>query len=296
MENQHIKVLHVEDNAGDVRLLRELLGEAAAFQFDLTAVPALRDALPAIAGSTFDVALLDLSLPDSQGLESVRQIRQAAPHLPVVIMTGQSDRALAFEALKEGAQDYLEKDRLTSYWLARAILYAMERHRLMEELHALTLVDDLTGLSNRRGFFVLAEQQLKLVRRMQNKLIVMYADLDGLKQINDTFGHQEGDRALIQLSQVLRKTFRDSDIIARIGGDEFALFAADSACADIQVLPSRLQKNLEEFNALGSVPYPLSISVGTVCLDFVNHASLQVLLDRADRAMYAQKQGRHHER
>jgi diguanylate cyclase (GGDEF)-like protein len=211
-------------------------------------------------------------------------------------MTGQSDKALALEALQEGAQDYLEKNHLTSYWLTRAIVYAIERHRLMEELHASTLVDDLTGLSNRRGFFVLAEQQLKFVRRMQNKLIVMYADLDGLKQINDTFGHQEGDRALVQLSQIFRRSFRDSDILARIGGDEFALFAADSACEDIQVLPSRLQKNLEEYNSSNRVPYKLSISIGTVCLDFVNHSSLDELLNRADHAMYENKQGKRHER
>jgi diguanylate cyclase (GGDEF)-like protein len=212
--------------------------------------------------------------------------------MPIVIMSGHNDEEMAIQALKQGAQEYLEKNRLDGYWLARAIRYAIERHRLKEELQALALVDDLTGLYNRRGFFMLAEQQIKYVRRLQNKLIVMYADLDSLKRTNDTFGHAEGDRALIQVGQILRKTIRDSDIIARIGGDEFALFAADAICDDIEALPSRLQKNIDQANAQSLFPYPLSISIGTVCCDFVDNTPLEELLNRADKAMYEQKQSK----
>jgi two-component system cell cycle response regulator len=292
MENQHIKILHVEDNAGDVRLVHELLKGTGASQFDLVDVAGLNEAQSVVIARDFDVILLDLSLPDGQGLETVRRIRDAAPRMPIVIMSGHSDEAIAIEALKEGAQDYLEKNRLDSYWLVRAIRYAIERHRLKEELQALALVDDLTGLSNRRGFFVLAEQQIKYVRRLQNKLILLYADLDGLKKINDTFGHQEGDQALIHVTQILKRTIRDSDIVARIGGDEFALFAADAVCEEIQALPTRLEKNVEEFNALGPGLYKLSISVGYVCYDFLDNPSLAELLNRADKAMYEQKQSK----
>jgi two-component system, cell cycle response regulator len=291
MENR-LKILHVEDNAGDIRLVRELLKDAGAGAFDLVDVARLDKALDAISSRDFDVILLDLSLPDSQGLETVRQMSAAAARMPIVVMSGHNDEGIAIQALKEGAQDYLEKNRLDGYWLARAIRYAIERQRLKKELQALALVDDLTGLFNRRGFFVLAEQQIKYVRRLQNKLIVMYADLDGLKGINDTFGHAEGDRALMQVSRLLRKTIRDSDIIARIGGDEFALFAADAVCDDIQALPSRLEKNIEQANAQNLSPYTVSLSVGTVCCDFVDNTPLAELLNRADKAMYEQKQSK----
>jgi diguanylate cyclase (GGDEF)-like protein len=293
MGNQQIKILHVEDNPGDIRLVRELLKDAYAGQFDLVDVMRLDEALSAIASRDFDVVLLDLSLPDCQGLDTVRQISEVAAPMPIVVMGGYNAEDIAIGALKEGAQDYLEKNHLDGYWLARAIRYAIERHRLREELHALALVDDLTGLLNRRGFFVLAEQQIKYVRRLQNKLIVMYADLDGLKRINDTFGHREGDRALVQVGKILRKTIRDSDIIARIGGDEFALFAADAICDDIQALPSRLQKNIEQSNAEHLSGYPLSLSIGTVCCDFVDATPLEELLNRADKAMYEEKQKKH---
>lgn len=293
MENQHIKILHVEDNPGDLRLVRELLKDAYAAQFDLVDVVRLDEALAEIASRDFDVVLLDLSLPDSQGLDTVRHISETATGTPIVVMSGHNDEDTAIQALKEGAQDYLEKNRLDGYWLARSIRYAIERHRLRKELHALALVDDLTGLYNRRGFFVLAEQQIKYVRRLQNKLIVMYADLDGLKQINDTYGHREGDRALVQVGRILRKTIRDSDIIARIGGDEFALFAADAICDDIQALPSRLQKNIEQTNTQNLSVYQLSLSMGTVCCDFGDNTPLEELLNRADKAMYEDKQGKH---
>ena len=293
MENQHIKVLHVEDNPGDIRLVHELLKDSDAGQFDLVDVMRLDEALDAIASREFDVILLDLSLPDSQGLATVQQMSEAATRMPIVIMSGHNDEEMAIQALKQGAQDYLEKNRLEGYWLARAIRHAIERHRLKEELHAMALVDDLTGLYNRRGFFVLAEQQIKYVRRLQNKMILMYADLDDLKRLNDTLGHQAGDRALIQVSQILRKTIRDSDIVARIGGDEFALFAADAVCDDIQALPSRLQKSLDQANAQNPSPHPLSLSIGTVCCDFVDNTPLEELLDRADKAMYEQKQSKH---
>ena len=293
MENHSIKILHVEDNAGDARLVRELLQDTDAGPFDLTDVERLDEALTTIASREFDVVLLDLSLPDSQGLETIRQIRETAVRVPIVIMSGHDDEGIAIQALKQGAQDYLEKNRLDGYWLGRAIRYAIERNRLRDELHALALIDDLTGLNNRRGFFLLAEQQIKYVRRLQNKLIIMYADLDDLKRINDTFGHAEGDRALIQVSQILRKTIRDSDIVARIGGDEFALFAADAVCDDIQALPSRLQKNIEQANTQNLSPFPLSLSVGAVCCDFVDNTPLEELLNRADKAMYEQKKSKH---
>jgi diguanylate cyclase (GGDEF)-like protein/PAS domain S-box-containing protein len=166
-----------------------------------------------------------------------------------------------------------------------------ERVRMEETLRALALVDDLTGLYNRRGFFTLAEQQLKASERAQRKMALLFADFDGLKQINDAFGHLAGDRALIETANVLKETFRESDIIARIGGDEFVVLATETNGSPTEVLTARLQENLEARNTRRDRDYKLSLSLGLARYNPECPCSIDDLLIQADRAMYERKQG-----
>ncbi len=168
-----------------------------------------------------------------------------------------------------------------------------ERVQMEETLRSLALLDNLTDLFNRRGFFTLAEQQLKAAERARRRMVLLFADFDGLKQINDTFGHSEGDRTLIETADTLRETFRESDIIARIGGDEFVVLAAETGGADADVITTRLQENLAARNARGDRRYKLSLSVGTARYDPEHSCSINELLAQADRAMYERKQGDH---
>jgi diguanylate cyclase (GGDEF)-like protein len=165
-----------------------------------------------------------------------------------------------------------------------------EHKQVEEALHALLLADELTGLYNRRGFFNLAEQQLRMAERTKRKMLLLFADFDDLKWINDTFGHAEGDRALIQVAGILRETFRESDIIARIGGDEFVVLAMETDGASAEILTTRLQKNLETHNAKGPRRYKLSLSVGVARYDPEHPCSIDELLARADKSMYEHKQ------
>ena len=165
-----------------------------------------------------------------------------------------------------------------------------ERRRVEKALRALLIVDDLTGLYNRRGFLTLSQQQLKTANRMKIRMSLLFADFDDLKRINDTLGHQEGDRALIKIANVLKETFRESDIIARIGGDEFVVLAIEADGANTEILTTRLQENLETRNANGGLRYRLSLSVGTARYDPERPCSIHELLVRADRLMYEQKQ------
>jgi diguanylate cyclase (GGDEF)-like protein/PAS domain S-box-containing protein len=164
-----------------------------------------------------------------------------------------------------------------------------ERVRMEEALLALSLIDDLTSLYNRRGFLILAEQQLKTAKRAKRRMMLLFADLDGLKQINDTFGHSEGDRALIEVADVLTETFRESDVVARIGGDEFVVLAIETNGAPAEVLTARLQEKLEARNAREGRPYELSLSMGLARYDPERPCSIDDLLARADRVMYGQK-------
>ena len=163
------------------------------------------------------------------------------------------------------------------------------RVRMEETLLALALVDELTGLYNRRGFLTLAGQQLKTANRAKRRLLLLFADLDGLKQINDAFGHPEGDQALIEVADVLKETFRESDIIARFAGDEFVVLAIETDGLPAKVLTTRLQENLEARNAREGRRYKLSLSMGIARYDPEHPCSLDDLLTRADRAMYKQK-------
>jgi diguanylate cyclase (GGDEF)-like protein/PAS domain S-box-containing protein len=164
-----------------------------------------------------------------------------------------------------------------------------ERKRAESALQSLSLVDELTGLYNRRGFLAVTEQYLKSFQRSENGLVVLYADLDGLKGINDSLGHLEGDRALVKTAEVLKEAFRSSDIIARLGGDEFVLLASVGADESAESLTDRLQQKIAVANVQRNRPYDLSISIGVAHYDPDEACTIEELMGRADRVMYEEK-------
>jgi two-component system cell cycle response regulator len=160
-----------------------------------------------------------------------------------------------------------------------------ERHRLQQVLWELALVDDITGLHNRRSFMLLAQQQLKEATRAQRPVIALFLDVDHLKAINDTYGHAEGDRALRLVADALRAACRESDIIGRLSGDEFAIVLAEAH--DLDGLEGRVRCRVAE--AAKEVNYPLAVSIGVGRCEPGEHCTLADLFERADQAMYADK-------
>ncbi|MBI5057372.1 MAG: PAS domain S-box protein [Nitrospirae bacterium] len=158
-----------------------------------------------------------------------------------------------------------------------------------EALRSMSFVDDLTGLHNRRGFLTLAYQQLKTARRDKKIMMLIFADIDNMKSINDTLGHITGDQALRDASAVLKKTFRESDIIARIGGDEFVVLAMETPDANPASLTKRLQAHLDEYNAPEGKTFNLSLSIGITYYDPENPSTVDELLYKADTLMYINK-------
>jgi diguanylate cyclase (GGDEF)-like protein/PAS domain S-box-containing protein len=161
-----------------------------------------------------------------------------------------------------------------------------------EKLLSLSNTDELTGLFNRRGFFALASRQLKIANRMKKGMSLLSADLDDLKKINDTFGHQEGDRALVETADILRESFRDVDIVARIGGDEFVILLIEPVYDTLDVYITRLQKKLELHNARCELSYTLSLSLGMASHDHGSSNSIDDLIAAADKVMYEQKRNK----
>lgn len=185
--------------------------------------------------------------------------------------------------------------------LARQVSLKLELRRTTEllqkanvNLQNLSLTDDLTGLYNRRGFFLHAEQQLKLYhsRESERSVWLMVGDLDGLKQINDQFGHEVGSAAIRHAAETLTKTFRDADIISRLGGDEFAALMLNTLDEVAKRVPARLESNLADFNAESGLPYKVAISIGMAKVQFRSDTSLVDIISEADEAMYENKRQR----
>jgi len=287
-----VHILLVEDNPGDILLLQEALADISTLKYVLLQVSRLDDALQRLEHERIDVILLDLNLPDSRGADTFLNLHIRYAHIPIIVLTSLADETLALRVVGEGGQDYLIKGEIDGPLLVRAIRYGIERHRLQRQLHALSLTDDLTGLNNRRGFFTLSLQYTKLAHRNHNTFLVLYVDLDGLKQINDTRGHDAGSQALIDTAQILRMTFRESDVLSRFGGDEFVILMFDANGDGKETVINRLQANVAGYNAQSRQAYYLSLSVGIVPFLPDGGLTLEAVVACADQAMYIEKRSR----
>ncbi len=163
---------------------------------------------------------------------------------------------------------------------------------LNKKLEYLSIRDEMTGLYNRRGFFTLAEQHIKMAERDNKKFLIFYIDLDNLKQINDKLGHKEGDNAIIKFSEILKSTFRKPDIIARLGGDEFVVLVFNTGSENYPLIEEKLRKHILKFNAKEVVPFKISASLGFAEYDFYNKQSLEELLHLADQRLYQEKENK----
>jgi len=244
------------------------------------------EALEKVRESSFDSAVLDIIMPRMDGITLTRELVKLYPDLPIMVMTGHALHS-AESAISAGALEFLRKPFSTDEFLLR-FDRMMREHRGKETLRALSLTDELTNLYNRRRFFDLAEQNLKMATLLKKRSLLLYIDMDDLKWINDNCGHNEGDKALIALAGVIKQTFRESDIIARIGGDEFVILL-ESTDENDKTATTRLQENLRNYNNKLTIDYNLSVSIGAAPFDPDHPVSIDELLDQADSSMYVQK-------
>ena len=282
------RVLLIEDNPDDVGLVERIL-ESSDRPYVVTAVERVDESVPLLDADEVDLVLLDLGLPDSSGLESFDRLRAQAPDVPVVILTGESNLATAREAVRRGAQDYLVKGQLEGNLLIHAVRYATERHAFYQELEQLSLRDPLTGLYNRRGFWLLAEQSLRLAKRNGRESVLLLADVDDLKSINDTHGHLIGDRALCAVARAFLGAMRESDIIARLAGDEFVALAVEAYPPGIPSLIRRFRESLAAESRSCEAIDRVSVSIGIAPFAPTTAPTLEELMDAADREMYQEK-------
>ena len=279
----------VEDSRGDARLVRHMLAQPGPSRFEITHVGNIGDALARLATERFDAVLLDLSLPDAHGLEGLGPIRHTAPDVPIVVLSGSADETTAIRAVQSGAQDYLVKGQAEGPQLARSIRYAIQRKKAEQQISYRAYHDGLTSLPNRT--LLLDRLGLALSRSRRNKLMLalLFLDLDHFKHVNDTLGHDVGDMLLIAVAERLKRCMRESDTVARIGGDEFALVLPEIARAeDVGPFADKVLRALKTPFWLGGHELCISASMGIGL--FPNDAKeAQALLKCSDVAMYRAK-------
>jgi diguanylate cyclase (GGDEF)-like protein len=256
--SSEVRLLIVEDDVASARLLRELLEPVESPRFAIRHVTTAREACEILETRGADVVLLDLGLPDAVDLEALQRLRDCVSEIPVIVLTGRADDAMALQALSWGAEDYLLKGYVDAAALIRSLRYAIERHRNVrdlahltrqlevanESLERLALLDPLTDLMNRRGLQQALSREIQNLQRSVGEVAVLLIDVDDFKAVNERLGHAVGDVALREIARRLQAAVRAVDYVGRIGGDEFMLLLPEADAGEVVRIAERVRLTL----------------------------------------------------
>jgi diguanylate cyclase (GGDEF)-like protein len=284
-----LKILFIEDDIDLARLVRSRLNQCLEDANAVTHVGDVRTALTLLRTGDFSVVLTDLHLPDSQGIDTVKRLLVVCRYIPVVVLSSVDDDQAILDTVESGAQEYIHKSQLDGKVILRTIRQAIRRKQAELSLRRLAHYDALTGLANRSQFRRRLEHALARTQRRGTSAALMMIDLDRFKTINDSLGHQAGDRMLVMVAKRLRACLRDTDKVARLGGDEFTVTLEDlqtpNEAAEIA------QKILEAISkpfAVGRHQLYVTPSIGITLFPH-DGADADRLTRNADTAMYKVK-------
>jgi diguanylate cyclase (GGDEF)-like protein len=289
------RLLIVDDARENVRVLASILKDEAAVSFSLGG----EDALAKASATLPDLILLDIEMPDMDGHEVIRRLKadpRTAP-IPVIFVTSHSDAADEEEGLRLGAIDYITKPynpaivrvRVRNQLMIRA--YAKQLESFNAELERLAATDPLTGIANRRAFRERATAELRRIDRYGGEACLLMMDLDHFKQINDSYGHDAGDAVLLAVVERVRTHLRETDVFGRLGGEEFAILATQTALAyGTQVAERIVALIRDEPVRWNGLEIPVTTSIGMTALG-EGDGSIDAALARADEALYSSKDG-----
>jgi diguanylate cyclase (GGDEF)-like protein len=285
-----MKLLLVEDNQADVDFLAASLRRQRASDVEMVNVQSLASATERLGSEKFDIVLLDLHLPDASGLECIDAIQAIDQEIPIVVLSGQDDEEFAVSILNKGAQDYLVKWEGQGRTILRSVRYAIERKRSELRLNYMAQFDALTGIPNRQYFNDQLTRATARARRDGRKVTLLFLDLDGFKVVNDTLGHDAGDRLLKEVASRIQRSVRTGDVIARLGGDEFAvLLEGLSGPLEVETMANSLLALISQPYHIADRQLDITTSIGITM--YPNDSSdTQMLLKNADIAMYQAKE------
>lgn len=290
MEMSKVNILLIENNEVDVRLLNELLNNAREGKYGITTTVTLKGGLAQLADNKFDVVLTELNLPDTDGVNTITLIQEQDSSVPIIVRSGQDSEELALQVVQMGAQDYLVKGQGDGLLISRSIEYSIERKRNEQGLSYLANYDSLTGLANRLLFRERLDRALIRADRNKNLVALLVIDLDRFKNINDTLGHDAGDKLLVEVAGRLEQCTREGDTIARLGGDEFTIIMEDVKVFEdaVKIVDKVLNRMKSSFDLLSREIF-VSPSVG-ISMYPLDDTDAGNLLKNADSAMYSAKE------
>ncbi len=293
--NFAITVLSVEDRPEDYEKIKFLLRNNVKIK--LLHVESIEKGLQVINRSEVDIVLLDHVLPDGDSLDFLKLLREDELEVPVVVVTGQGNEMVASKIIQAGAFDYLPKERLNKKSLSRCILNALEKYRLnqelkraMQQMASMAARDGLTGLYNKRYFIEALEREVARACRYKSELSLCMIDFDDFKKVNDTYGHPTGDNLLFDFSRLLSENFRQSDLVCRYGGEEFAVIIPNTNSENARKVCERFRKrvNKKVFTCI-SEDFRATVSIGIASLSIDNPSTFYALIAMSDRALYQAK-------
>lgn len=297
-------ILVVDDTLDNLRLLSKLL---MGHGYYVRPVPDGEKALSVIRDQPPDLVLLDIMMPGLDGYEVCRRLQadEKTRNIPIIFISALNESFDKVKAFSMGGRDYITKPFHEEEVLARIETHVTlhftqksleaeiaERKRVEKELEYHAKTDELTGIANRRAGMIFLTNQVHLSRRSKSHLCVCFADVNGLKGVNDTYGHEEGDELIRTVCQAMKDTLRESDFIARLGGDEFLIVFPQCSISLAAEVWERVEKRLEALNKESGKPYRISVSRGFAECDPDNIKSPDELIQIADQEMYQNKQGK----
>jgi two-component system, cell cycle response regulator len=294
--DREVRILSIDDSVTDYQVLESIF--SATDNFFIYRSGSLQSALERISHDVFDLILLDYALPDGTGLDFLNELARRNIQIPVIVITGQGDEVIASQIIQAGAYEYIPKLKISPNSLHRAIANTLEKAKLRQEvalaqqkISRMAVRDELTGLYNRRYFIEALERECARAIRSRVPLSLCILDLDHFKQVNDTYGHLQGDEVLKKFAGLLKKSSRDSDLVCRYGGEEFAIICSNASSSQVMNLYQRLKAELEKcvFECDGR-QFHVTASAGVAQFDKKDINQREKLIAAADQYLYAAKQ------
>ncbi|MDQ2078384.1 bifunctional diguanylate cyclase/phosphodiesterase [Marinimicrobium sp. ABcell2] len=285
-----VKVLFIDSEEGEYLLIADLLSQIHHTDYQLVWHPRLEGALQAILADDYDLVLLDYYWGDENARELLKAAKTQACQAPIVVMTDEMETEVDRDAIRGGASDYLIKGQIDNLLLERTLRYSIERKRTEQHLSRLAHYDTLTDIPNRILFRDRLEHAIRLADRDNTSFTLMFIDLNGFKQVNDSFGHDIGDEVIRMCADRLKECMRRSDSVARMGGDEFTLLLENTdSSTDVAHVAEKIIARVGDVYQVGGYELTIGCSVGIAVYPQAGRDA-EVLLKNADMAMYQAKQ------
>ena len=289
MSTSAYNVLIVDDQPMDRHVLARQLTKASS-HYNCTLACDIEEALSLLEEQLFDICLTDFHLGNGSALDLIHKIQAMGIRMPILVVTGSGNDELGMEVIKAGADDFFPKEELSPALLSRTVQHILIRHRAIKELHQEASEDWLTATASRRHFEKVATIEVNRAFERQLPISILLVDMDNLKLINDTHGHEAGDIALKNVSSCLREELRQTDLLSRWGGDEFCILLDGTNESDAQKIAEKLRCAVQQLNIeYQNNALQTSVSIGVAC--YPNHRRVDVaeIFRAADRAVYKAK-------